>query len=167
MRPLITMDKQDIISISRETGTEEFAAVMPEYCGVISDKPTTCAKLEKIEKEEGNFDFDVLKRAFDNRKVENIDQLYQSNQNIADIEIVNMPNVSDIIIDIRHPHELALKPLFLTNNKILTIPFFKLQSDKALDKNNQYLLYCDKGVMSQLQAEELIAKGFNAKVYQP
>jgi len=167
MRPLITMDKQDIISISRETGTEEFAAVMPEYCGVISDKPTTCAKLEKIEKEEGNFDFDVLTRAFDNRKVENIDQLYQSNQNIDEVEIVNMPNTSDIIIDIRHPHELALKPLFLTKNEILTIPFFKLQSDGSLDKQKQYLLYCDKGVMSQLQAEELSSKGFNVKVYQP
>ena len=78
-----------------------------------------------------------------------------------------MPNTTDIIIDIRHPHELALKPLFLTKNKILTIPFFKLQSNESLDKQKQYLLYCDKGVMSQLQAEELLSKGFNVKVYQP
>lgn len=167
MRPLITMDKQDIISISRETGTEEFAAVMPEYCGVISDKPTTCAKLDKIEKEEMNFDFDILEQSFANRKVENIDQLYQSNENIAEVDVVNMPATSDIVIDIRHPHELAVSPLFLTKNTVLEIPFFKLQSNESLEKDKQYLLYCDKGIMSQLQAEDLIAKGYKVKVYQP
>jgi len=167
LRPLITMDKQDIISLSRQTGTEEFAAVMPEYCGVISDKPTTCAKLDRIENEEANFDFQILEAAFAERRVENIDQLYQSNKNIDDVEVVSMPETKDVVIDIRHPHELALKPLFLTNNKVLEIPFFKLQASDQLDKDTDYLLYCDKGVMSQLQAEELISKGFNVKVYQP
>ena len=167
MRPLITMDKQDIISISRETGTEEFAAVMPEYCGVISDKPTTCAKLERIEKEENNFDFDVLNNAFENRKVENIDSLYQTTTNIDEVEVVSMPSTSDVVIDIRHPQELAMKPLFLTKNQVIEIPFFKLQSSDQLDKNTQYLLYCDKGIMSQLQAEELQMKGYQVKVYQP
>lgn len=167
MRPLIAMNKQEIISISRATGSEEFAAVMPEYCGVISDKPTTCAKLERIEREESYFDFAVLDKSFDDRKVENIDQLYQSTQNIDAIEVVNMPSVSDTIIDIRHPQELAIKPLVLTRNEVIVIPFFKLQSNPNLDKNKQYLLYCDKGVMSQLQAEELLAQGYKVKIYQP
>lgn len=167
LRPLITMDKQEIISLSRETGTEEFAAVMPEYCGVISDKPTTCAKLERIEKEEENFDFSLLQSAFDNRKVENIDQLYLSVQNLDEVEIVNMPTTTDVVVDIRHPHETAIKPLVLTKNEVLPIPFFKLQSSQQLDKDKTYLLYCDKGVMSQLQAEELRAQGYQVKVYRP
>ncbi|WP_196137711.1 tRNA uracil 4-sulfurtransferase ThiI [Aliikangiella sp. G2MR2-5] len=167
MRPLISMDKQDIISLSRESGSEEFAKVMPEYCGVISDKPTTCAKLGRIEEEEGNFDFDVLEQAFENRKVENIDELYQSSQNIEDVEVVNMPGGDDIIIDIRHPHESAASPLRLTKNKVVEIPFFKLASCSDLEQGTTYLLYCDKGVMSQLQAEELIQKGLSVKVYQP
>ena len=75
--------------------------------------------------------------------------------------------MSDIIIDIRHPHELAVKPLYLTKNEVLSIPFFKLQSSLLLIKEKEYLLYCDKGIMSQLQAEELLAKGFKVKVYQP
>lgn len=167
LRPLITMDKQDIISLSRETGTEEFAAVMPEYCGVISDKPTTCAKIEKIEHEESRFNFDVLDNAFANRKVENIDELYQSDKNIDNIEVVSMPTSDDIVIDIRHPHELMVKPLELTKNEILEIPFFKLQSSDLLNRESCYLLYCDKGIMSQLQAEELSAKGYQVKVYHP
>ncbi len=169
MRPLITMDKQDIIALSRQTGTEEFAAVMPEYCGVISDKPTTCAKLDRIEHQELNFNFEVLDKAFENRKVENIDQVYQSELNLDNIEMVNTPDPKDIVIDVRHPNELAIKPLFLTSNEILNIPFFKLQTSASelLSLDKSYLLYCDQGVMSQLQAEELIHKGFNVKVYQP
>ncbi len=167
MRPLIVMDKPEIIELSRKIGTEEFASVMPEYCGVISNKPTTRAKTHKIEKEEARFDFDILERAFENRKVENIDQIYQSTTNLEAIEIVSLPEKSDIVIDIRHPQEMAVNPLNLTANQILAIPFFKLQTSQALDKENQYLLYCDKGIMSQLQAEELSAKGFKVKVYQP
>jgi tRNA uracil 4-sulfurtransferase len=166
MRPLIVMDKPEIINISRQIGTEEFASVMPEYCGVISNKPTTRAKMHKIEKEEQRFDFDILERAFENRKVENIDQIYDSITNFEDIEIVSLPDKEDIIIDIRHPHEMAVKPLNLTANKVLTIPFFKLQSTAELSQEHSYLLYCDKGVMSQLQAEELAAKGYQVKVYQ-
>ena len=33
---------------------------MPEYCGVISKKPTVKAELSRIEAEEENFDFAIL-----------------------------------------------------------------------------------------------------------
>jgi tRNA uracil 4-sulfurtransferase len=167
MRPLIVMDKPEIIEISRKIGTEEFAAVMPEYCGVISNKPTTRAKLEKIKSEETRFDFDILTKAFEQRKVENIDDIYASTTNIEKIEIVSIPEKNDIVIDIRHPNEVATKALILTGNRVLQIPFFKLQSTDELDQSDSYLLYCDKGIMSQLQAEELQIKGFQVKIYQP
>ncbi len=167
MRPLIVMDKPEIINISRQIGTEEFAAVMPEYCGVISNKPTTRAKIHKIEKEEARFDFEILEKAFANRKVENIDQIYDSIVNLEEVEIVALPGKSDVVIDIRHPQEMAVAPLNLTANEVLAIPFYKLQSTEQLNKSSHYLLYCDKGIMSQLQAEELISKGFQVKVYQP
>ena len=36
LRPLISYDKEHIISTARQIGTEDFARTMPEYCGVIS-----------------------------------------------------------------------------------------------------------------------------------
>lgn len=167
MRPLVVMDKPEIISLSRQIGTEEFASVMPEYCGVISNKPTTRAKMYKVEKEETRFDFGILEKAFANRKVENIDQIYDSIINFEDVEIVSLPEKLDIVIDIRHPQEMAVAPLNLTANDVMAIPFYKLQATDKLDKSKRYLLYCDKGVMSQLQAEELANKGYQVKVYQP
>ncbi|MEE2652362.1 MAG: tRNA uracil 4-sulfurtransferase ThiI, partial [Pseudomonadota bacterium] len=47
LRPLITTDKLDIINTASRIGTEQFAANMPEYCGVISVKPTTRARPER------------------------------------------------------------------------------------------------------------------------
>ena len=35
LRPLAMSDKQDIVDLARKIGTEEFSAVIPEYCGVI------------------------------------------------------------------------------------------------------------------------------------
>ena len=49
------------------------------------------------------------------------------------------------------------------------IPFYKLSNKfSELDQNKEYLLYCDQGVMSKLQALYLIGEGYkNVKVYRP
>ena len=44
LRPLATSNKQDIIDIALDIGTEEFSKDIPEYCTVISSKPLTRAK---------------------------------------------------------------------------------------------------------------------------
>ncbi|MFT5718261.1 MAG: thiamine biosynthesis protein ThiI [Oleiphilaceae bacterium] len=169
LRPLITMDKQDIIRISAQIGTEDFAKNMPEYCGVISDKPTTCAKKGRILKEEANFDFSILEKALYDRRTIKIDQVMETIQTIADVELVAVPKVDDIIIDIRHPDEMEKSPLMLTNNKIETIAFYELMSKvEKLDHEHTYLLYCEKGTMSQLHASHLKGIGYNnIAVYSP
>jgi thiamine biosynthesis protein ThiI len=169
LRPLITMDKQDIIRISAKIGTEDFAKNMPEYCGVISDKPTTCAKKERILEEEANFDFSILEKALYDRRTIKIDQVMETIQTIADVELVAVPKVDDIIIDIRHPDELEKSPLMLTNNEIQTIAFYELMSKvEKLDLEQNYLLYCEKGTMSQLHASHLKGMGYNnIAVYSP
>ncbi|KZZ61921.1 tRNA 4-thiouridine(8) synthase ThiI, partial [Oleiphilus sp. HI0125] len=100
LRPLITMDKLDIIRLSAKIGTEEFAKNMPEYCGVISDKPTTCAKLAKVEEEEGNFDFSVLDQAIEDAVVRKIDQVMHQQKNVVDVDVTTLPKVGDVVIDI-------------------------------------------------------------------
>lgn len=169
LRPLITMDKQDIISLSAQIGTEEFAKNMPEYCGVISDKPTTRAKMDRILEEESNFDFTVLDRAIEQRVITKIDEVMSKVQTVAEVELVSVPAVEDVIIDIRHPDEIEKKPLMLTNNEIQSIAFYELMSKlDQLDLEKQYLLYCEKGTMSQLHASHLKGMGYNKiGVYSP
>jgi thiamine biosynthesis protein ThiI len=160
IRPLIVMDKMDIIKIAASIGTEDFAKHMPEYCGVISDRPTSHAKKDRIETEEAEFDMEVLVKAVADSEVVKIDEVLDSVKTLHDVEVVKIPAVDDIIIDIRHAHEEEASPLHLTNNKIIKIPFFALARKVAeLDKDKRYLLYCDRGVMSQLQASQLVDSG--------
>ncbi len=169
LRPLITMDKLDIIKIAAEIGTEEFAKSIPEYCAVISKKPTTKAKPEKIEKEESFFDFSVLDSAIENRRSVSIADIIADDLSREEVEVVNELERDDVVVDIRHPTEEELKPLKMEGREIVVMPFYQLMSKFAeLDRSRNYRLYCDKGVMSQLHAMHLRDEGFkNVSVFQP
>lgn len=171
LRPLIQHDKQDIIDIAREIGTEDFAKTMPEYCGVISKKPTVKAKLEKIEAEEQNFDFDVLNRVVENATIMDIRKIEeQALEEVSEVESVADIGAGEVVLDIRSPDEEEESPLALGGDvEVAHLPFYRLGAQFGdLDQNKQYLLYCDRGVMSKLQALLLHESGFNnVKVYRP
>ena len=75
----------------------------------------------------------------------------------------------EVILDIRSMEEHDDKPLVVEGREIMHIPFFKLATAFGdLPKEKTYLLYCDRGVMSKLQALYLKEQGFdNVKVYRP
>jgi len=77
------------------------------------------------------------------------------------IENVTNPKPDDIIIDVRHPDDAEQSPLSITGNLIVPLPFSNLsKSTDQLDKQQSYLLYCDKGIMSRLHADALSKQGF-------
>lgn len=169
LRPLATMDKGEIIDISRKIGTETFAAQMPEYCGVISVNPTTRAKLYKVEQEEARFDMAVLERAIAERRAQNIDEIVDELDADLSVPVIGDLAAGQIVIDIRHPDEEEINPLKLGEVEILKIPFYALNNKFAtLEQHAQYYLYCQKGVMSQLHAANLKDAGhLNVGVYRP
>ncbi len=169
LRPLIVMDKGEIIDIARKIGTEEFSAAIPEYCGVISRKPTTRAQEDRVVHEESKFDMSVLENAIESRRMLPIDHVVDDLA--ADVQVEAQSTVANgqVIIDVRHPDEEELRPLQLEGAELLKIPFFRLSGSFAsLDKSRHYLLYCDKGIMSQLHAANLKDDGYhNVGVYRP
>ncbi len=169
LRPLITADKLDIINTAARIGTEQFAANMPEYCGVISVKPTTRARPERIAHEEAKFDFAVLERAIAAARYSNIDQLADEEVSHTDVEVLPIPLAEAVILDVRHPDEVDRQPLKLERNAVQCLPFYELHKRcSELDSNTVYQLYCDKGVMSRLHAAHLLDQGYtNIKVYRP
>lgn len=169
LRPLIAMDKGDIIDISRCIGTETFAASIPEYCGVISVRPTTSARRHLVEREEAKFDFSVLEQALADRETVNIHDLVYGMEAEVSAEVMEDIPAGAVVIDIRHPDEEALKPLMLNETPVEKVPFYKLTSHATkLNADTRYLLYCDKGVMSQLHAAHLKDAGYlNIGVYRP
>ena len=164
LRPLCMSDKQEIINIARDIGTENFSIDVPEYCAVISKNPTTKARISRIEREESRIDEKVLVEAVENAKyqliTELVDGVSKKENNVA---ILSSLTECGIVIDIRHPNDIEISPLsFGVKVKILNIPFYSLSSQfKSLESNQDYSLYCDKGMMSRMHAAHLMELGFN------
>ncbi len=152
LRPLIWYNKQEIIDITKEIWTYNFACNMPEYCWVISDKPATWASLEQILDEEKNISKNILEKSFEERKIVKLKEMFEKDfENLKEIEKVFSSKKDEIIIDIREEADKKKKPLKLENTEILEIPFFEINSKfKNLDQEKNYLFYCDKGVLSEL-----------------
>jgi thiamine biosynthesis protein ThiI len=81
--------------------------------------------------------------------------------NMESIAAVSQPQAQDIILDVRHPDEAEQRPLIWPANQIICLPFFQIkkQLDK-LDREQSYLLYCEKGIMSRLHADAMQKNGF-------
>ncbi|WP_422411056.1 thiazole biosynthesis protein, partial [Endozoicomonas sp. ALB122] len=163
------MDKQDIIDISVRIGSEELVKNIPEYCAVISKNPTTRAKPEKIAAQEARFDFSILDAAVVDRRKVSVSDIIADDLTREEVEVFETAEQDDIVVDIRHPDEEEIKPFDLNDREVLTIPFYQLRTKFAeLDKDKHYLLYCEKGVMSQLHAMHLRDEGHeNVGVYNP
>jgi len=169
IRPLITTDKQEIVDQTKALGCFDLVASIPEYCGVISDRPTTRAKLEKVEAEEENLDMEIIDRALERVRTSRIDDIVKNLEAKAEIEVLTKVSENQKIVDIRAPHEQEKKPLNMPGCEVLITPFYELEAQMAhWSEDVEYLLYCDKGVMSQLHAHSLQEKGvLNVKVYRP
>jgi len=169
LRPLIASHKQDIIDTAEAIGTAAFARHMPEYCGVISVNPTTKAKPDRVVYEEKQFDMAVLERALERARLLPIDRVIEELGQDVQVEELNEALPSHVVIDIRHPDLVDDEPLQLDGIEVQAMPFYALNNRfKELDATRQYLLYCDKGVMSRLHAHHLLSEGHaNVRVYRP
>lgn len=166
LRPLSMMSKPDIIEIASKIGTARFAESMPEYCGVISKNPVTHGNYERVANEARRFDYSVLDEAVSNAISVNVDQIDLDINEIGQMEVVSdLTNTNYTVIDIRQSDDCIQ-----TSVETLKIPFYRLKNDfKKLPQDKEYLLYCEKGILSQLHGQFLRdAEGCtNIKVYRP
>lgn len=166
IRPLATMNKPEIMALAEKIGTRHFAENMPEYCGVISQNPITHGSFKRMQKVAQKFNYDVLQEAVDNAQIIDIDMVVKDVNELQAVEIIHdIDPDKHTVIDIR-----AEEDVVTCNAQTLAIPFHKLKKEfEKLPQDKEYLLYCDKGVMSQLHAQYLIDhyKCNNVKVYRP
>ncbi len=170
LRPLVCIDKQEIVDTARQIGVEELVKSIPEYCAVISQKPAVAADLNAVLAEETKLNLDIVSHAVTSASRMDVKDIVRDIQtNLDTVDRLSVLTESSILIDIRGPQEALDAPLEVTGHKVLTIPFYKLQREfPDLSKSKQYYLYCERGVMSQLQASLLHEQGYtNVRIYQP
>jgi thiamine biosynthesis protein ThiI len=164
IRPLAMMDKPDIIALSKEIGTQKFAESMPEYCGVISKNPIIHGSFKRIVREDRHFNKEVLQKAIGSAQTLYIADVLESIAQTAPVEVVSVVPKDATIIDIRETDKTIE-----SDNETLKIPFHQLKTHfKTLPHHKEYLLYCDKGILSRLHAQYLKDEmGLDIKVYRP
>ena len=167
LRPLATMNKPDIIKMANDIGTRRFAENMPEYCGVISKNPITHGSFKRMEREAKRFNYEVLDKAVEEAQTLYVDEIIDDVTNAAPVEVIQDLNAESnyVVIDIRAEDECIE-----TTCESIKIPFHQLKTEfKKLPKDKEYLLYCEKGIMSQLHAQYLRDADSieNVRVYRP
>ena len=170
IRPLAFSHKEEIIATAKAIGTESFSAEMPEYCGVISVRPSAKLRLDRVEVEEAKMNQELLDDALERTVVRLIDEVMEDvREGSEKVDRIATLVHNDIVIDIRHPDEKKGSLLEMDDLTSMHIPFYSLNKEfPKLDKLKRYLLYCDKGVMSELHASHLLAEGYrNVAVYRP
>ncbi|MDN3648610.1 tRNA uracil 4-sulfurtransferase ThiI [Reinekea marina] len=168
IRPLAVTDKQTIVDAARSIGAASFVERIPEYCGVISRKPNAACKKADVEAAESTFDFNLLEQALESANVESIETMkWQPTSEIDHAVSAKIDRETAVIIDVRHPNDIEQQAFKLENHEVINIPFYSINKRfKELDSSKEYLLYCDKGVMSKMHALHLSDAGFkNVGVY--
>ena len=86
---------------------------------------------------------------------------------VVEVDTISVLGENDIILDIRSPEETDENPFESDAHQVMQLPFYKLSSQfGSLDQSKNYVLYCERGVMSKLQALYLKENGFtNVRVF--
>ncbi|RLE85078.1 MAG: tRNA 4-thiouridine(8) synthase ThiI [Thermoprotei archaeon] len=155
LRPLIGLDKEEIVSLAREIGTYDASSKVREYCGAFSEHPKTHSELNEVLKEEAKIDMKIYNRVLESLRILKIREISITCPKGLEIEI--MPRDA-LIIDLGSGAKLKEKEL-----NLIKMSFDELleKSDK-LDRNKTYILVCDQGGLSLEAAKILRDLGLNA-----
>jgi thiamine biosynthesis protein ThiI len=158
LRPLVGMNKEEIIDVARRIGTFELSKVVGEYCDLAPRSPATAASLEAILEEESRIDLGLLHRCVDDRSVIELRTADIEQLAIPDLETDGIPDGATVI-DLRtkaqydswhHPGALWLD----FGHAMKAYPSF--------ERSKRYVLYCEFGLKSAHLAEFMRKEGFDA-----
>jgi thiamine biosynthesis protein ThiI len=157
-RPLVGLDKDEIIRRADAIGTGVLSKHIREYCAILPDKPVTHAKARAAADEESHVDLAVLTRAVAERKtldlraLEPVDlvQPYLFTDEIAE---------GQVVLDCREPHHYRHWHYPGAGRRDLD----DLAANfRRLDKTKSYVLYCAFGVQTAYVAELMQRAGYEA-----
>jgi len=158
LRPLVGLNKDEIIALAERIGTAELSKVVREYCDLAPRRPATAASLRAVDGEEAKLDLSLVERAVAQRDVHDLRDLDVDKLDRPEIQIDRLPEGATLI-DLRtareyrgwhHPDALHLE----WNRALEAFPSF--------DRGKTYVLTCEFGLKSAHLAELMRIEGFDA-----
>lgn len=157
-RPLIGMEKEEIIRKAEEVGTSALSAQVREYCAILPDKPVTHASPEAADAEESQVDSALLEGAVRERKILSLRDVTPKDLVQPYIFIDQVPEGA-VVLDCRPPaHHRAWH--FPGARRL--DPEELVAGFQKMDKERTYVLYCSYGVETAYVAELMQRAGYEA-----
>jgi tRNA uracil 4-sulfurtransferase len=160
LRPLIGLDKTEIIDISRVIGTYGHSASVQEHCAISPAKPVTAARLNATEREEAKVDLSSLETADGGRKELDLRALGTADLVEPYLFTEEVPEGATVI-DLQPESEDAWRYPGAEHRQIWDL----LGSFRRLQKDRPYLLYCGHGLQAAQVAERMQSEGFEAYAF--
>jgi thiamine biosynthesis protein ThiI len=161
LRPLVGLNKDEILEVARRIGTFELSKVVGEYCALVPSKPSTAARLDVIDAEEARTDREMLDRAVDERSILDLRSIDLATLDDPDLQVDAIPDGATVI-------DLRSKTAYRSWHHPGSLPLEFAQAMAAypsFDRSQRYALYCEFGLKSAHLAERMRDAGFDVVSY--
>ncbi len=158
LRPLVGMDKEEIIARSRRIGTYDLSARVREYCSISTGRPATAASPESVTQEEAGLDSGILEASLASPRLFDLRALDMARVAGESVFTSDIPEAA-LVIDTRPLeayHRWHWPGSAHREYEDLLADHLKLQSERT------YLLYCEFGLKSARIAELMQQAGYEA-----
>ncbi|MGH9283869.1 MAG: hypothetical protein ACRD0S_13145, partial [Acidimicrobiales bacterium] len=153
VRPLVGMDKEEIIARARTIGTHDASRRVQEHCAIATGRVETAARLGTVVIAEGRLDDSYGRAAVDGATA--ID-LLEWKPGPAPGHVVDELPEGSVVVDVREAGE---------GDAVgdLRLPFSRLAEwGQTLDRRRTYVFVCSQGNRSEMVAHELRGRGVDA-----
>jgi thiamine biosynthesis protein ThiI len=160
LRPLVGLDKEEIIARSRDIGTYEISATVQEYCDIVPDKPATAASVWNVAADEQRVEID-FEKLLHGRVVLEARKLDPNALAVADLEIDTIP-VDAVVLDVRSI--TAFRAWHWPGALHMEIAEALRLVDR-MERDKTYVAVCEIGLKSAHLAYRMRQAGLNAYNY--
>ena len=158
LRPLVGMDKEEIISRSRQIGTYEISARVREYCSISTGRPATAASPPAVLHEERGLDASVLEDSLASAKLFDLRAMDMARVAGESVFVDVVPDGA-IVLDTRAPESFRNWHWKGAEHR----EYVDLLTDYGkLNRDFTYVLYCEFGLKSARVAELMQRAGYEA-----
>lgn len=158
LRPLLGMDKQEIIERARGIGTATISEKVKEYCAIAPNHPVTGARVGEVDAQEEGMDRSVLEDAVLSARETDVRSLDLDEYAASYLFTEEIPSDA-IVIDCQSPRMYRQWHVEGAQHR----DPWQLQAQfKQLDKEPTYVLYCPRGMQTAYVAEAMQQEGYDA-----
>lgn len=155
MRPLLGLDKEEIIEIARKTGTYSISDGLREYCDLAGGHPITSSNATRLEARMCDLRPGLLEEALSTLE---ITRLPAPPEDAEDVETDQIPDGA-LLVDLR---EVAKYQAWHQEGALLA-GYDEIEAGIfPLEKGKVYIFYCDQALKSLDAARVLRRMGFEA-----